>query len=106
METDKITWHGYENYNLNCTFKDLKKNGFTNSSYHHDLAPSYMNKKKNIQVFFIDVESKEMIAEGVNYKFSIMGLDEHGEYEKSIASTDDFNSMLKIVKAFEEDNND
>ena len=103
MQTDKIKWHGYDNYNLNCTFKDLEENGFVNSSYHNDLAPSYMNKKKNIQVFFIDVESDEMKAESLNYKFSIMALDEHGEYEKSIATTSDFDSMLKIVKMFEDE---
>ena len=49
--TTIVKWHN-EDYNLNCNIEDLEKLGFTCSSYNNDLAPSYMNKKENIQIFF------------------------------------------------------
>ena len=52
MKNSVVNWHGYENYNMNCNIEDLKKRGFECSSYNNDLAPSYTNKKGNVQVFF------------------------------------------------------
>ena len=68
MKNSVVNWHGYENYNMNCNIEDLKKRGFECSSYNNDLAPSYTNKKGNIQVFFIDLDSDEMKAEEMEYK--------------------------------------
>ena len=102
MKNSVINWHGYENYNMNCNIEDLKKRGFECSSYNNDLAPSYTNKKGNIQVFFIDLNSDEMKAEKMTYKFSVMKLDEHGEYSETIGTTNSFEEMLKMVKDNEE----
>ena len=101
MKNSVVTWHGYENYNMNCNIEDLKKKGFECSSYNNDLAPSYTNKKGNIQVFFIDLNSDEMKAEKMTYKFSVMKLDEHGEYSETIGTTNSFEEMLKMVKEME-----
>ena len=98
MKTDKVEWHGYKDYNMNCTFKDLEKHGFKCSSWNNDLAPSYMNKKENIQVFFFDLESEEMKKESINYKFSIMKLDEHREFSIDLGQTNSFDDMVLIVK--------
>ena len=95
MKNSVVNWHGYENYNMNCNIEDLKKRGFEFSSYNNDLAPSYTNKKGNIQVFFIDLDSDEMKAEKMTYKFSVMKLDEHGEYSETIGTTNSFEKMLK-----------
>jgi len=94
----KVKWHGYDNYNMNCNIEDLKKLGFICSSWHNDLAPSYYNKKENIQIFFFDLESDEMKAESTKYKFSLMKLDEHKEYSLDIGQTNSFNEMLEMVK--------
>ncbi len=102
MKNSVVTWHGYENYNMNCNIEDLKKRGFECSSYNNDLAPSYTNKKGNVQVFFIDLNSDEMKAEKMTYKFSVMKLDEHGEYSETIGTTNSFEEMLKMVKDNEE----
>ena len=106
MKNSVINWHGYENYNMNCNIEDLKKRGFECSSYNNDLAPSYTNKKGNIQVFFIDLNSDEMKAEKMTYKFSVMKLDEHGEYSETIGTTNSFEEMLKMVKDNEKKQNE
>jgi hypothetical protein len=102
MKNSVVNWHGCENYNMNCNIEDLKKRGFECSSYNNDLAPSYTNKKGNIQVFFIDLNSDEMKAEKMTYKFSVMKLDNHGEYQVHIGTTNSFEEMLKMVKDNEE----
>ena len=76
MKKSKVKWHGQDNYNMNCDIEELEKLGFVCSSYNNDLAPSYMNKKENIQIFFFDLESDEMKAESKEYKYSLMKLDE------------------------------
>ena len=101
MKNSVVTWHGYENYNMNCNIEDLKKRGFECSSYNNDLAPSYTNKKGNVQVFFIDLDSDEMKAEEMTYKFSVMKLDNHGEYQVHIGTTNSFEEMLKMVEGNE-----
>ena len=96
-----VKWHN-EDYDIGCNIEDLEKLGFKNSSYHNDLAPSYLNKKENIQIFFLDPNHSDIINEGINYKFSIMKLDEHGEYSKTIGTTNSFNEMIEMVKTNEE----
>lgn len=93
-----VKWHGKDDYNMNCNIKDLEEKGFVCSSYNNDLAPSYMNKKENIQVFFFDLESEEMKNENIKYKFSIMKIDEHREFEIDLGQTNSFDEMLSIVK--------
>ena len=39
-----------------------------------------------------------MKAEKMTYKFSVMKLDEHGEYSETIGTTNSFEEMLKMVK--------
>jgi|TARA_R100001463_G_C3432399_1_gene211560 hypothetical protein len=97
MTNTIIKWHN-EDYDLGCNIKDLEKLGFSNSSYHNDLGPSYMNKKENIQIFFLDPNHLDIHAEGIDYKFSIMKLDEHGEYSKTIGTTNSFDEMVEMVK--------
>jgi len=97
MTNTKVKWFN-EDYDLGCNIKDLEKLGFSNSSYHNDLGPSYMNKKENIQVFFLDLEDPSIKNEKIDYKFSIMKLDEHGEYSKTIGTTNSFDEMVEMVK--------
>ena len=101
MKNSVVNWHGYENYNMNCNIEDLKKRGFECSSWNNDLAPSYTNKKGNIQIFFFDLDSDEMKAESMKHKFSLMKLDEHGEYSSDIGRTNSFEEMLKMVEGNE-----
>jgi hypothetical protein len=98
MKNTTVKWHN-EDYNLNCSIEDLEKLGFTCSSYNNDLAPSYMNKKENIQIFFLDPNHNDIINEKIDYKFSVMKLDEHREYEKTIGTTNSFDEMVKMVKS-------
>ena len=87
-----------DNYNMNCDIDELTKLGFQNSSYHNDLAPSYTNSKGNIQVFFFDLEDESIKNEGIEYKYSILKLDEHGEYLDDIGQVNTFDEMVKLVK--------
>ena len=104
MKESKIKWHGQDNYNMNCDIEELEKHGFVCSSYDNDLAPSYMNKKENIQIFFFDLESDEMKAEERNFKYSLMKLDEHRGFLKDIGQTNSFDQMIKLVKKNEVEN--
>ena len=92
----KFVWN--DNYNMNCDIKELTKLGFVNSTYNNDLAPSYINKKGNVQVFFFDLEDESIKNESIDYKYSIMKLDEHGEYLKDIGLTNSFDEMVKLVR--------
>tara|TARA_R100000734_G_C3300159_1_gene90922 strand:+ start:101 stop:361 length:261 start_codon:yes stop_codon:yes gene_type:complete len=83
---------------MNCDIEELTKLGFVNSTYNNDLAPSYTNKKGNVQVFFFDLEDESIKNESINYKYSIMKLDEHGEYLKDIGLTNSFDEMVKLVR--------
>ena len=103
MKESKVKWHGQDNYNMNCDIEELEKLGFVCSSYNNDLAPSYMNKKENIQIFFFDLESDEMKAEESKFKYSLMKLDEQGEYLKDIGQTNSFDEMIELVKKNEND---
>ncbi len=98
MKDTTCKWHNAENYNLNCDIKELEKLGFVNSSFHHDLAPSYQIDDK-IKIFFIDTNTDEMKAESQNYKFVINKIiNKDGEDElKHIYSTNDFNKVLSII---------
>ena len=95
----KFVWN--DNYNMNCDIDELNKLGFVNSTYNNDLAPSYINQKGNIQVFFFDLEDESIKNESIDYKYSIMKLDEHGEYLTDVGQTSSFDEMLKLVKASE-----
>ena len=98
MKQSKVKFVWNNNYNMNCDIDELNRLGFINSTYNNDLAPSYMNKKENIQVFFLDLEDPSVKNEKIDYKFSIMKLDEHGEYSKTIGTTNSFNEMVELVK--------
>jgi len=103
MKESKVKWHGQDNYNMNCDIEELEKLGFENSSWHNDLAPSYTNKKGNVQVFFFDLNNDEMKIEQKKFKYSLMKLDEHGEYLDGIGQTNSFDEMIELVKKNEND---
>ena len=46
-------WHNTKNYNLGCDIKELEKLGFVNSSFHHDLAPSYEIENKRYSLLIL-----------------------------------------------------
>ena len=100
MTNTKVKWHN-EYYDLGCDISKLNELGFSNSSYHNDLAPSYMNKKENIQIFFLDPNHSDIINEGIDYKFSVMKLNEHSEYDRTIGTTNSFDKMVEMVKSHE-----
>ena len=88
-------WHNTKNYNLGCDIKELEKLGFVNSSFHHDLAPSYEIENK-IKIFFIDTDTDEMKSESQDCKFVINKIINDDEL-KHIYSTNDFNKVLSII---------
>ena len=98
MKQSRVKFAFNDNYNMNCDIDELEKLGFQNSSYHNDLAPSYTNSKGNIQVFFFDLEDESIKNEGIEYKYSILKLDEHGEYLDDIGQVNTFDEMVKLVK--------
>lgn len=98
MKQSKVKFVWNNNYNMNCDIEQLTKLGFVNSTYNNDLAPSYINKKGNVQVFFFDLEDESIKNENIDYKYSIMKLDEHGEYLKDIGLTNSFDEMVKLVR--------
>jgi len=100
MTNTKVKWHN-EDYDLGCDVSKLNELGFNNSSYHNDLAPSYMNKKENIQIFFLDPNHSDIINEGIDYKFSVMKLNEQSEYDRTIGTTNSFDKMVEMVKSHE-----
>ena len=95
MSNTMCKWHNTKNYNLGCDIKELEKLGFVNSSFHHDLAPSYEIENK-IKIFFIDTNTDEMKAESQKCKFVINKIINNDEL-KHIYSTNDFNEVLNIV---------
>jgi|TARA_R110000822_G_scaffold299731_1_gene422762 hypothetical protein len=95
MSNTMCKWHNTKNYNLGCDIKELEKLGFVNSSFHHDLAPSYEIENK-IKIFFIDTNTDEMKAESQKCKFVINKIINDDEL-KHIYSTNDFNEVLNIV---------
>lgn len=95
METTKIRWLGNNNYNLNCNIKELEKLGYWNSSYTNDVAPSYLSKDGKVQIFFFDLKDEGIKAEKINYKFSVLKLDENTEYESDIGVFNNFENMMK-----------
>tara|TARA_R100001510_G_C7616732_1_gene178683 strand:+ start:773 stop:1102 length:330 start_codon:yes stop_codon:yes gene_type:complete len=104
MENSLVTWHNDKKYNLNCNIDNLIENGFQDSCYVNDLAPSYTNEKGNIKVWFIDLDSAEMKSEGdLKYKFMIEKFPDEIEAEEGlevevIGETNSFEEMLQIVK--------
>jgi hypothetical protein len=46
MKNSIVTWHGYNNYNMNCNIEDLKKRGFECSSYNNDLVSNSLKGAK------------------------------------------------------------
>ena len=98
MKQSKVNFVWNNNYNMNCDIEQLTKLGFVNSTYNNDIAPSYINKKGNVQVFFFDLEDESIKNENIDYKYSIMKLDEHGEYLKDIGLTNSFDEMVKLVR--------
>ena len=101
MKESRVKFVFNDNYNMNCDIDELTKLGFVNSTYNNDLAPSYINEKGNIQVFFFDLEDESIQNEKINYKYSIMKLDEDGEYLDDVGLANTFNEMLKLVKSYE-----
>ena len=96
MVNTKVKWQNNENYDLGCDIKELEKLGFANSSYHHDLAPSYQIDDK-IKIFFIDTNTDEMKAESQTCKFVINKIINKDDELKHIYSTNDFNKVLSII---------
>jgi hypothetical protein len=95
MSNTTCKWHNTKNYNLGCDIKELEKLGFVNSSFHHDLAPSYEIENK-IKIFFIDTNTDEMKSESQKCKFVINKIINNDEL-KHIYSTNDFNKVLSII---------
>ena len=95
----KFVWN--DNYNMNCDIEELKKLGFINSTYNNDLATSYTNKKGNIQVFFFDLEDESIKQEGIEHKYSILKLDDNGEYLEDVGIANSFDEMVSLVKSAE-----
>ena len=101
-KTRTTQWLGNKNYKMNCDMEELEKKGFICSSYCHDLAPSYISKNGQFQVFFIDIDDKNMKIEGQDKKFVINRIKTNSNEEvlEHILSTNDYNEMLKTVESY------
>lgn len=95
MKNTIVKWQN-DNYDLGCNIKELEKLGFVNSSYHHDVAPSYELKDK-IQIFFADLNDEGIKYEGIKTKFIINKIDQKTGDLIHIFSTNNFKEVLRIV---------
>ena len=95
--TSKVKFNDNDSYNMNCDIDELVKLGFKNSTYRHDVAPSYTNKKGNIQIFFFDLDDEGIKAEGITNKYTVQRCNAEGEYI-DVGVANEFNDMLKLVK--------
>ncbi len=102
MKNTIINWLGNENYNLNCNIDELTKKGWENCSYHHDLAPSYLDKSKKFQVFFIDIKDEGMKHEKQDKKFVINRIETNlgEEVLEHIKSTNNYNDMIETIESY------
>ena len=92
--TTIVKWHN-DDYDLNCDINELTKFGFVNSTYHHDLAPSFELEGK-LKVFFINTELDEMKREGSHYKFILNRIND--DELEHIHSTNSFNILKTLIK--------
>ena len=102
MSKTTTQWLDNKNYKMNCDIEELEKKGFKCSSYCHDLAPSYISKDEKFQVFFIDIDDKNMKIEGQNKKFVINRIKTNlgEEVLEHILSTNSYEEMLKTIKSY------
>jgi len=97
MKQSKVKFNGNENYNMNCDINSLAKLGFKNSTFHHDISPSYTNQKGNIQVFFFDLEDEGIKAEGITNKYTVQKFNDEGELlDDGVAN--EFDEMLRLIE--------
>jgi hypothetical protein len=69
-----INWGGNEHYNLNINIDDLIAMGFNNSSFHHDLCPSYecqLGDDKIAKLYICDIEDPQSKEEDNNIRFTL-----------------------------------
>jgi len=85
-----------ENYSINCDIDDLRKLGFENVSFGDDLAPSW--QLGNAQVFFNDLTDPDIKQANILHKFTVVVLNDDNEYEREFGVTNDFETMLGLVK--------
>ena len=97
MKQSKVKFNNNDSYNMNCDVDKLQELGFKNSTYRHDVAPSYTNKKGNIQIFFFDLDDEGIKAEGITNKYTVQRCNAEGEYI-DVGVANEFNDMLKLVK--------
>ena len=97
-----IVRHGWnENYSINCDIDALRKLGFEDVSFGDDLAPSW--QLGNAQVFFNDLDDPSIKKANVMHKFSVVVLSDDNEYLRDFGATNDFDTMLELVKEINEE---
>jgi hypothetical protein len=77
-----IKWGGNEHYNLNINIEALIAMGFENSSFHHDLCPSYecqLDDDRIAKLYICDIEDKQSIEEDNSIRFTLEIIDEREE---------------------------
>ena len=89
-----------ENYSLNCDIDDLRRLGFEDVSFGDDLAPSW--QLGNAQVFFNDLTDPDIKQANILHKFTVVVLNDDNEYEREFGVTNDFETMLGLVKKINE----
>ena len=89
-----------ENYSINCDIDDLRKLGFEDVSFGDDLAPSW--QLGNAQVFFNDLTDPDIKQANILHKFTVVVLNSDNEYEREFGVTNDFETMLGLVKKINE----
>tara|TARA_R110000782_G_scaffold60191_3_gene124487 strand:+ start:275 stop:676 length:402 start_codon:yes stop_codon:yes gene_type:complete len=100
MKQSKVKFNDNDSYNMNCDIDELVKLGFKNSTYHHDVAPSYTNQKGNIQIFFFDLDDEGIKAEGITNKYTkflVQKFNDDGEYLGDVGIANKFDEMLRLV---------
>jgi hypothetical protein len=99
MNNTKVKWHN-EDYDLQCDVSKLEELGFENSSWKDDIAPSYASD--NMQIYFLNRNKFE--EHKGRSKFSIIKINEHGEFVQHLYETDYFYKVLQLAKLSNEIN--
>jgi hypothetical protein len=94
-----IKWGGNEHYNLKINIDDLIAMGFENSSFHHDLCPSYecqLDDDRIAKLYICDTEDPQSKEENNNIRFTLEIINER-EDTTDIFETNSLFELQQII---------
>ena len=71
--------------------------GFEDSSWHNDVCPSFLNIKRQLQIFidYADPAEREFPK---SKRFRVLRLNEHFEYVDTLTGSDDWSDILAAIE--------